>query len=334
MEVLPGENIEDEEGDFECTKRVRSKTELSQNHASKAARIEHHNTEEVIHLEGDSKARTLYHLPSDIHHAIFACLENVEHVLCFSLLNRYFWAVGVTHIEDHIVKNLAPWAGERIICVNHQCDPRDYPPGFLSQKEEDEARELNKAYRLDTFSINHTYKRVGAPSLSERLQHWFQDYESQHPMSSVDRTEIMMGLKPEILEFYPGDQQWILRNLTMREYVRGEVIALKEELIHGPQIDAFGFAEVLISRISWSDKPVQMGRCPNIAHGKWAGHRFDITPYAFHESIRDDEDWTDVSDEVFREIDMIVGGEKGDDWRDQLARSQRKATAQPLMEYS
>lgn len=334
MEIHPGENIEDEEGDSECTKRIRSKSELSQNHAGKAARIEYHNAEEVIHLGGNSKTRTLHHLPSHIHQAIFACLENVQHVLWFSLLNRYFWSVGISHIEDHIVKSLAPWAGERIICVNHRCDPREYPPGFLSQKEEDEVRELNKAHDLDTFSINHTYKRVGGPSLSERLQHWFQGYESQHPMSKADRTEIMMGLKPEILEFYPHDQQWILRNLTTREYVRGEVIALKEEFIHGPQIDVFGFAEILISRISWSDRPVQVGRCPNIARGNWAGHRFDITPSAFHERIRDDEHWRDVSDGVFRDIDLIVGGEKGDDWRDQLARSQRQATAQPLMEYS
>lgn len=159
-------------------------------------------------------------------------------------------------------------------------------------------------------------------------------YQEEYPMSRADRTEIMIGLKPEILEFYPRDQQWILRNLTTKEYVRGEVIALKEEYIHGPKIDVFGFAEVLITRISWSNEPIQSKHGSNMSPGKWAGHRFDITPMAYHERDNKDEEWTDVSDEVFREIDMIVGGEQGEDWRDQLARSYRKATAQSLMSFT
>lgn len=333
MEILPGENIEDEEDDFQCSKRVR-KSDLSQNHASKAARIETHNTKEVIEPDGNTKPRSLYHLPSDIHHTIFLHLDDVEHVLSLSLTNRYFWAVGIMHIEEHIVRSLAPWAGERIICVSNQCDPRDYPPGLLNPKEEAEIRELNRVYDLDSFSINHTYKKVGGPSLSQELQRSFQKYEAQYPMSRADRTEIMMGLKPEILEFYPHDQKWILRNLTTKEYVRGEVIALKEEFIHGPQIDVLGFAEVLITRISWSREPIRSKRGPNMTPGKWAGHRFDITPLAYHERDNKDEQWKDVSNEVFREIDQIVGGEQGDDWRDRLAGSYRKATAQSLMSFT
>lgn len=332
VEVLPGENIEDDEDDSQCTKRVH-KSDLSQNHASKAARIESHNANDAMQSDG-TVPLSLFHLHSNIHHAIFSYLEDVEHVLSLSLTSRYFWAVGVMYIEDHIVKSLAPWAGERIICASDRCDPRDYPPGLLSPEEEAEVRELNRVYDMESFSIDHTYKKVGGPSLSQKLQRWFQKYEAEHPMSAADRTEIMMGLKPEILEFYPHDQQWILRNLTTKEYVRGEVIALKEEFIHGPQIDVFGFAEILIPRISWSSEPVRIGRCPNISHGKWAGHRFDITPFAFHAQQVQDGGWRDVSDEVFREADLIIGGEQGDDWRDQLARSYRKATAQSLMSFS
>lgn len=331
MEIIPGENIEDEDDDTECSKRVR-KDGLSQNHASKAARIETHDAKEVIQPDGNTKPRSLYHLTSDIHHAIFALLEDVEHVLNLSLTNRYFWAVGITHIEDHIVRSLAPWAGERIICVGNQCDPRDYPPGLLNPTEEAEIRELNGVYDPDSFSINHTYKEVGGPSLSQELQRRFQEYEAQHSMSSADRTEIMTGLKPEVLEFYPNDQQWILRNLTTKEYVRGEVIALNDEFLHGPHINVFGFAEVLITRIAWSKGPIRRKRGPNMSPGKWAGHRFDITPFAYHERDTKDGEWKDVSDEVFRDIDLIVSGEMGDSWRDQLARTYRQATAQSLMD--
>ena len=170
----------------------------------------------------------------------------MEDVLRFSLTNRYFWAVGLSHIEEHIINSLAPWAGEKIICVNDKGDLQDFPPGLLNATEAEEIRELNKVYDLNKFSIRNTYKKIGGPPLSQRLQRWFLDYEASHCMGSANRAEIMMGLKPELLEFYPHDQRLILRNLTTREYVRGEVIALKEEFIHGPQIEVFGFAKCIL----------------------------------------------------------------------------------------
>lgn len=127
-------------------------------------------------------------------------------VLRFSLTSRYFWAVGLVHIEEHIVRSLAPWAGEQIICINDRSDPSNYPSGLLTPTQEAEVRELNRIFDLNSFSIKNSYKRVGGPSLSQKLQQWFQEYESHCSMSEADRVEIMMGLKPEILEFYPRDQ--------------------------------------------------------------------------------------------------------------------------------
>ncbi|KAJ5691991.1 hypothetical protein N7462_001414 [Penicillium macrosclerotiorum] len=329
VEIVPGENIEDnEDEDFECTKRIRT-SDLSQNHSSKAVRIEHHdrNIREARNPDFTS-------LSSDLHHKIFSNLDTIEDVLRLSLANKYFWAVGLAHIEDHIVESLAPWAGERIICVSDQTDPSDYPSDILDPAEQDDIRELNKVYHLESFSIRNTYKKIGAPSLSQELQRWFLDYEAKHHMSQTDRAEIMMGLKPEILEFYPRDQRWILRNLTTKEYVRGEVIALKEEFIHGPQIDVIGFSEILISRISWSSQPERVGWSENITKGKWAGHRFDITPLSLHEERSKNEVWEDVSDEILREIDLIIGGEHGDDWRDLMARQYRKIVRPTLEGFS
>jgi hypothetical protein len=258
----------------------------------------------------------------------------VEDVLRFSLTNRYFWAVGLSHIEEHIINSLAPWAGEKIICVGDKSDPHDFPPDLLSVTEAEEVKQLNKVYDLKSFSIRNTYKKIGGPALSQRLQRWFLDYEASHYMGPANRAEIMMGLKPEILEFYPRNQRWILRNLTTREYVRGEVIALKEEFIHGPQIEVFGFAEVLISRISWSTEPEVIGGGDHITRGKWAGHRFDITPLVWLQEKHGKETWRDVSNEILREIDLILGGQLGDDWRDQMARSYRNHAKQALVEYS
>lgn len=277
---------------------------------------------------------SLYHLPSQIHHGIFAHLPDIQDVLSLSLANRYFWAVGLLHIEDHIVGSLAPWAGERIICISDHSDARDIPATVLSASESAEVTGLNRTHELQAFSTEKAWKQVGGPSLSQRLQKWFEEYEAANPMCEADRAEVMMGLKPEILEFYPRDQEWVLRNLTVKEVIRGGVIALKEEFIHGPQIDVLGFAEVLLLRISWSSEPVRSGKSGDIARGKWAGHRFDITPLAIHNERGDVEEWKDVSDEVFREIDVILSGQKGDDWREQLTGQHSITTVPMFMGYS
>ncbi|KAJ5979741.1 hypothetical protein N7481_007039 [Penicillium waksmanii] len=258
LDVLPGENVEDEEGDLACTKRSR-KSALPQSHSSKAARIDHHDMHEVLQLGDFSRVRSLSNMPSEIHCRIFAFLDDVMDVLHFSLSSRYFWAVGLLRIEEHIVRSLAPWAGEPIICIDDRCGPSKYPPGLLTPEQEAEVRELNQVFDLNSFSIKNSYKRVGGPSLSQNLQKSFLEYESHYPMPEVDRVEIMMGLKPEILEFFPRDQTWILRNLTTKEFVRGEAIALRCEFMHGPQIDVLDFAEILVSRISWSDAIEKIG---------------------------------------------------------------------------
>ena len=328
MEVAPGENVEDEE-DNGCTRRTPTR-KASQSHLTKTTRIEKHD---ATLKRGDSVPTSFQCLPSEIHHAVFSNVEDIYDLVRLSLSNRYFWALGLPHIEDHIVSSLAPWAGERIICVTDQCDPHEFPPGLLSSTEQEDLLELNRIHNLNTISIKHSWKKVGGPSLSERLRDWFKEYESQHPMSHADKTEIITGLKPEILEFYPRDQPWALRNLTTKEYVRGEAIALKDSFIHGPHIDVIGFSEVLLSRISWSNRPVEVGYGRNMSQGKWAGHRFDISPLAKIEHDRATH-WIDVSNELLREIDQIVASQEGEDWREHLSRRHEKVSAPVALGYS
>ncbi|KAJ5798386.1 uncharacterized protein N7503_007682 [Penicillium pulvis] len=331
LQVDPGENIEDEEEE-ECTKRPRTNN-LPKSHWDKAARIDQHDSKDICGPDRKTKPNSLYALPSKVHNLIFDSLDEIEDVLSLSLVNRYFWAVGLTHIEDRIVSFLAPWAGERIICVSDDSDPSDFPPGLLSADEQADLAQLIRVHHIDTFTIDNKWKKTGSQSLSQRLENQFKRWEAEHPMSEADRTEILMGLKPEMLEFYPRDQPWILRNLTTKEYVRSEVIALKESFIHGPQIDVLGFSEVLISRISWSSRPIDVGHGLNLSHGKWAGHRFDIVPLSCVPKSAS-QGWTDVSNEILREMDLIFTSQKGDDWRDNLSRRNQKLAPSVALGYS
>ncbi|KAM0445324.1 hypothetical protein ACHAO4_009736 [Trichoderma viride] len=122
-------------------------------------------------------------------------------------------------------------------------------------------------------------------------------------------------------DYFPRDQPWILRNLTTKQFVRAEAIALKLEFIKGPHIIGLGFGEVLLSRISWTSAALNMEDPANIRRGIWAGHCFDITTLTRHErKTNGDAEWTDVSDEVVTEIATIWESYFGADWRETLCR--------------
>jgi hypothetical protein len=97
-------------------------------------------------------------------------------------------------------------------------------------------------------------------------------YKQYCQMPESIRSQVCDALNPELSLFYPEDQPWILRNLTMQEYVRSQVIGLKPEYIHGPNIDFLGFGEVIFSRVYWSTSPsVAMPYEGGIHRGVWAG---------------------------------------------------------------
>lgn len=61
-----------------------------------------------------------------------------------------------------------------------------------------------------------------------------------------------------------------------------------------------------------------MNDTANIWRGVWAGHRLDITTLARHRDETNKVGWSDVSDEVAREIAAIWESEYGADWREAI----------------
>lgn len=84
-------------------------------------------------------------------------------------------------------------------------------------------------------------------------------------------------------EFVPRDQDWMLRNLTTREFVTATGIAIGKELIEGPFILGIGFGDAVIVRTLWTSSGIPFLRHSHnsqIGRGIWAGHRFEITTRA------------------------------------------------------
>lgn len=79
--------------------------------------------------------------------------------------------------------------------------------------------------------------------------------------------------------YFPTDQPWILRNLTTKQFVRAEAIALKPEFIKGPHIIGLGFGEVLLSRICWTSAALDIEGPTTLAEAYY----FGITTLTRHE---------------------------------------------------
>ncbi|KAL7271154.1 hypothetical protein RUND412_006104, partial [Rhizina undulata] len=162
---------------------------------------------------------------------------------CLSLTNQYFWNIGQRHIKAiYAMLFLGIWAGTSIARIGDYAN--DYPTGLLTEADEEE---LQEGYRYQEVQVGNRL-----PSMAFRIEPVFDEYLK---LPSTVGNQYRALTDPEFSMFYPGNRHWILRNLTTREYVRSESIALKPEYIHGPKIDFLGFGQVVLSRICWSSDP-------------------------------------------------------------------------------
>lgn len=217
--------------------------------------------------------------------------------------------------------------------MGENTEPDDFPPIFSS---EEELQPITQQQRLEhdpstqeVISVEpatlYDYTRTGVsevqkePCMLDEIFRLREHFTSRRLCTSADL--ITLGLRPRSdREFLPTNEPWVLRNLTKKQFVRAEAVALKPEFIHGPDIDVIGFGEVLLTRICWSSAPAVGIEDPtNICRGVWAGHRFDITTLARHQKETGDEaDWADVSEEIAKEIATIWRSNFGADWREFL----------------
>lgn len=230
------------------------------------------------------------------------------------------------------------WAGQRIVFVGDDVEAKDYPPGLFSADELDElSTTIDIPYNF-AFS-DMTWERDVSVTLHHFTLPLFASKEKILNLSEVS-TNIYVGCRDrnklrfdpalestyreiigEEATYFPKDEPWILRNLTVKEFVRSEAIALKPEFIHGPFIEVFGFGQVIISRICWSTNPCTCIDCPLPIHrGVWAGHAFDIITLAVHRRETTETEWRDVSEEVASEIAIICESKYGPDWREIMCR--------------
>lgn len=146
--------------------------------------------------------------------------------------------------------------------------------------------------------------------------------EEPSDSSALRISQISDMYRYDAKDLYPPDRPWVLRNLTTKEYVRAEAIAISPEYIHGPEISYMGFGEVVLPRISWSAEADPEARHPaNLRQGVWAGHRFEIITLDRHQQcLRYESRWKDISTEVAAELARTREAQFGKDWRDTVVK--------------
>ena len=125
---------------------------------------------------------------------------------------------------------------------------------------------------------------------------------------------LRQAVRPETASFCSDNEPWILRNLTTKQYVRPEAIAVDPVCIHGPFIDHIGFGHVVLLRACWSTS--------NVTDIRYEGNT-DIAPLARHIQQPEEIEWAEVSEEVTREIATLWESEYGPYWHDKVMNTHR-----------
>ena len=267
---------------------------------------------------------TLPGLPAELLPDIFDWFKDIEDVVSLGLTCKAFWSIAQKEVVQYHLDILGEWAGQKIICLGSFIEGDDYPENLLEDSMWNEVRHSIAQYNskdagfvgpATLYDVSEDYspplqafdgdrvKESSASILGEVMQ---------RPGSLPDdpafaATKAFFDMTEE--DYYPVTEKWVLCNVTTKEFVRAEAIALEPGFVHGPHVAGIGLGTVVMFRSPWSSDSSSsiIDIAIPIHRGPWAGHQFEITTVARHESLAKvaGEVWTDVGQEVMREIRKI-----------------------------
>lgn len=310
-------------------------------HLSQARNSRTRRRRSIHTIEPALRQIALDKLPSEILKAIFDEIEDFDDVLCLGLACRRLWLLALREHLDRIRALLSPWAGEKIVIAGELCQDEGYPPNLFTKDEivalRAESVPDDLGWEWDSSHEDGGYQRVEEYKVNMRSFTMVEFVTAcpgsprQVELERIPRLATQRRLDPAIdavLEqlrvydnaYLPNTEKWMLRNLTTKELVRAEAIALKPEYINGRNIDRLGFHNVLIARTVWCSENIK--RMEKIREyvphkGPWAGHAFDICCQTMHEQevAASATEWTDVSEQVAAETYRLWEAKFGPDWR-------------------
>ncbi|OBZ67019.1 hypothetical protein A0H81_12802 [Grifola frondosa] len=205
-------------------------------------------------------------LPTELILVVFDNIDDPQDAVCLGLAHDALLPIGWDRIKGLIMaaSPAGSWAGDRVVCIGDEARSDYLPMLTLSEMQE-----------LNTKEENNFYNYVYDEFTEARLPVKWKPYTVIPRLSSHEQMMLRRILED------PQDSQWVLCNLTTRQYVTSNAL---EDLCGvpgkpGPQIfTSLGFGHVLLSRICWSSDPeTDVRHWRDLGFGDWAGDRFEIT---------------------------------------------------------
>lgn len=215
----------------------------------------------------------------------------------------------------------ARWRYCRIACIGDYAQYEDLPASLLN--DGDRAR-IEAEIKLGSEGYMG-YAGIGSIATTEGWV-WRGSFSYQQ---SADNARWMKRFTPADrkmfltvlgIVFPPERNDWVLCNHTKRQYVRASTIAKLSGYPDDPQpflpncrVD---LGHALLTRICWSTSDdIAISRNPTKLHrGLWVGDRFSVTTLDRCVPVEGRPEWTDVSDEVARDLIQIYRAEYGKEW--------------------
>lgn len=267
-------------------------------------------------------------LSVELQELIFDALPDIEDIICFSLMNKHMFLVGRKRFHEYWTNMRGRLAGQCIVHLECEGGVKDTPPGLYTPEEIDEFSETNQSVYRNIYSNTNpmaidydTFERI-QPGRIEALSR----IAFSMAWNRNRNNRSFQVLEPKLIchefEYFPTNKAWVLRDLTAKEYVRAQDIALRPEFIHGPNIDVLGFGAIVAARTCWinrSSMNIELPAGASALHkGPWAGHKLDITTWDSLVERGDFSEWTDASPAVNNEMNALGTKTLGPNWRDIL----------------
>ncbi|KAI1325156.1 hypothetical protein F5Y16DRAFT_378517 [Xylariaceae sp. FL0255] len=269
-------------------------------------------SKQLEHINIQSHA-TLLSLPKELHLVMLSFLEenSIADVVCFCMANRYLWTLGLDYLSSYFRSPFGKLAGKKIVHAGaiydwhfpalYDASRTKYSNGQASYYD---LTGRGPPFELSWITLDGEHSELvysSGPLFEGRRLEFLRECN----LRGIDWDPAYPYIQSQLValsqyeSYFPEDTPWILRNLTTKQIVRAEAIALDPTDIRGPRIDVLGFGDIVMQQTTWQDwRSDDKSLWPT---RPWAGHCFDIVTLERHNMETAGEEWCDVSEEVARD---------------------------------
>ncbi|KPM45011.1 hypothetical protein AK830_g1520 [Neonectria ditissima] len=265
-------------------------------------------SEMVTASKQKSSSSSLLRLPQELIDNIVSHLVDLRDrsaLVHLSLTCAYFFRLLAPLVQDMLLEDSGPWSGDRLIFVGDYAE--GYPDGIATSEEKTEWAKFgrNPLYVIPraVSAEGKNLQRAFFGRRGEKFEHWGELLESiREGLDGGESLQLFERLVKLLKQAPNGSTQAslapVLRNLTIKEYVRDAVLAESEY--------AYSLGEVVVVHTQWTDDGSGLEGLS--AMGEWAGHRLDISDMAHVAG----EEWKDVSERAVGILGMVTDHQKKD----------------------